>query len=49
MILPDVNLLVYAYNTDAPWHQQARRWWEICLDGSQRWPSPGWWHWDLCG
>ena len=35
MILPDVNLLVYAYNTDAPLHQQARRWWEICLDGSQ--------------
>ncbi len=24
MILPDVNLLVYAYNTDAPLHQQAR-------------------------
>ena len=35
MILPDVNLLVYAYNTDAPLHQQARRWWESCLDGSQ--------------
>lgn len=35
MILPDVNLLVYADNTDAPWHQQARRWWETCLDGSQ--------------
>jgi len=35
VILPDVNLLVYAYNTDAPWHQQARRWWETCLDGSQ--------------
>ena len=35
MILPDVNLLVYAYNSDAPWHQQARRWWETCLDGSQ--------------
>ncbi len=35
MILPDVNLLVYAYNTDAPWHPQARRWWETCLDGSQ--------------
>jgi toxin-antitoxin system PIN domain toxin len=35
MILPDVNLLVYAYNTDAPMHQQARCWWETCLDGSQ--------------
>ncbi len=35
MILPDVNLLVYAYNADAPWHGQARRWWETCLDDSQ--------------
>ena len=35
MILPDVNLLVYAYNSDAHWHPQARRWWEICLDGTQ--------------
>lgn len=35
MILPDVNLLVYAYNSDAHWHPQARRWWETCLDGSQ--------------
>ena len=35
MILPDVNLLVYAYNTDAPLHQHARCWWEACLDGSK--------------
>ena len=35
MILPDVNLLVYASNTDDPMHQQARCWWETCLDGSQ--------------
>jgi len=26
VILPDVKLLVYAYNSDAHWHQQARRW-----------------------
>lgn len=35
MILPDVNLLVYAYNADAPLHGQARRWWETCLDDSR--------------
>jgi toxin-antitoxin system PIN domain toxin len=28
MILPDVNLLVYAHNEAAPWHARARQWWE---------------------
>ena len=28
MIIPDINLLVYAYNQDAPYHAAARRWWE---------------------
>lgn len=28
MIIPDINLLVYAYNEAAPWHSAARRWWE---------------------
>ena len=31
MIVPDVNLLVYAYNADAPQHAAARRWWEASL------------------
>jgi toxin-antitoxin system PIN domain toxin len=31
MILPDVNLLVYAYNADAGAHYQAKEWWESCL------------------
>ena len=31
MILPDINLLVYAYNTDAPGHRRAKAWWEACL------------------
>lgn len=31
MILPDVNLLVYAYNADAPDHQAARSWLESVL------------------
>lgn len=34
MILPDVNLLVYAYNSDAPHHAAARRWWESLLNGT---------------
>lgn len=31
MIVPDINLLVYAYNSDAPDHLEARQWWESCL------------------
>jgi len=31
VIIPDVNLLVYAYNSDAPHHAQAKAWWEHCL------------------
>ena len=28
MILPDLNLLVFAYNVDAPRHGPAKAWWE---------------------
>ncbi|GIW41635.1 MAG: ribonuclease VapC [Candidatus Binatia bacterium] len=28
MVVPDVNLLVYAHNAGAPWHARARSWWE---------------------
>lgn len=28
MTVPDLNLLVYAYNADAPHHAAAKRWWE---------------------
>ena len=31
MIIPDINLLVYAYASDAPHHDRARSWWESCL------------------
>lgn len=31
MIVPDVNLLIYAYNRDAPQHATARMWWEEAL------------------
>ena len=34
MILPDINLLVYAYNRHAPHHAAARAWWEELLNGS---------------
>lgn len=33
MILPDLNLLIYAYNADAPEHRRAKEWWEACLSG----------------
>lgn len=32
MILPDVNLLIYAYNRDAPHHVEARAWWEELMN-----------------
>ncbi|MDY6991427.1 MAG: type II toxin-antitoxin system VapC family toxin [Pseudomonadota bacterium] len=35
MILVDVNLLLYAINSDAPQHQQARQWWEQVLSGTE--------------
>ena len=35
MILPDINLLVYAYNEDAPHHARAKDWWEDCLSGTE--------------
>jgi toxin-antitoxin system PIN domain toxin len=31
MILPDVNLLIYAYNTNSPEYSAARAWWEEAL------------------
>ena len=31
MLIPDVNLLVYAYNEDAPFHAAAKAWWETRL------------------
>ena len=32
MIIPDVNLLVYAYNDDTPFHAKAKDWWEAQLN-----------------
>lgn len=35
MIVPDVNLLIYAVNRDAPHHDAARAWMEHSLSGSE--------------
>ncbi|HEX4961762.1 MAG TPA: TA system VapC family ribonuclease toxin [Thermoanaerobaculia bacterium] len=36
MILPDVNLLLHAYNSSSPRHFVARLWWEACLEGDRK-------------
>lgn len=35
MIVPDVNLLVYAHNRAAPGHERARTWWADLIDREQ--------------
>lgn len=35
MIVPDVNLLIYAYNSDAPHHVEAKGWWEDLLSSDE--------------
>lgn len=35
MIVPDVNLLLYAYDTDSPFHTKAAVWWTDCLSGTE--------------
>ena len=35
MIVPDLNLIVYAHNQDAPHHRGARAWWEALLNGTE--------------
>lgn len=35
MILPDANLLLYAYNASAPEHDRARLWWEEALSSEE--------------
>lgn len=35
MIVPDVNLLLYAYDTESPFHGRARGWWRACLSGGE--------------
>ena len=35
MIIPDINLLVYAYNADSPEHTRAKEWWEEAVNSTQ--------------
>jgi toxin-antitoxin system PIN domain toxin len=35
VILPDVNVLVHAHNSDSAVHATARRWWDGCLQGAE--------------
>ncbi len=34
MILPDANLLLYAYDASSPFHRKSAAWWSKCLSGS---------------
>ncbi len=36
MIVPDANLLIYAFNVRAIMHEPARRWWEGLVNGAER-------------
>ena len=36
MIIPDLNLLLYAHDDAAPNHSSARRWWEDLVNGVER-------------
>ena len=36
MIVPDLNLLVYAHNDSTPFHDHALIWWEGLVNGSER-------------
>lgn len=35
MIVPDVNLLLYAYDTNSRFHAAAAAWWRACLAGNE--------------
>lgn len=35
MIVPDTNLLVYAYDAGSVHHQKAGVWWAACMNGSE--------------
>jgi toxin-antitoxin system PIN domain toxin len=35
LIVPDVNILVHAYNSESPVHAAAREWWEDLLNGTR--------------
>jgi uncharacterized protein len=35
VIIPDINLLLYACDSSSPFHAKAAGWWESCLSGTE--------------
>jgi len=35
MIIPDINLIVYAYDETSPFHKRSREWWETLIGGDE--------------
>ncbi len=35
MIVPDVNLILYAYDSNSPFHHESADWWSRCLNGAE--------------
>lgn len=35
MIIPDINLLLYAYDSSSPFHAKAVAWWQSCLSATE--------------
>jgi toxin-antitoxin system PIN domain toxin len=35
MIVPDINLLLYACDSESPFHAKAVAWWQDCLSGDE--------------
>jgi hypothetical protein len=35
MIVPDINLLIYTYDSSSPHHQKAAAWWSACMHGNE--------------
>jgi toxin-antitoxin system PIN domain toxin len=35
MIIPDANLLLYAYDKESPFHKESARWWSKLLSGHE--------------
>ena len=35
MIIPDINLLLYAHDSSSPFHAKVGAWWQSCLSGTE--------------
>ncbi|MES2309414.1 MAG: TA system VapC family ribonuclease toxin [Verrucomicrobiota bacterium] len=36
MIIPDANVLIYAYDSTSPYHEKAKKWWEDVLSAEEQ-------------